>query len=337
MTDIVTQLLIQNIPNNSKRVRDGHKFNCPMCVQMGEPRPDTKMRGGLKLNFDGFVYNCFNCKFSTGYSSGLKPTKKCISLLKTLGADINQIPIDIRLGTNTRYKKQDIKIPEKFGKAKFPGELYSIVDLITAGFTEPNFDKVVEFMANETPFLMANKSICWSPTTLHDMNCRFIMPFYYKSDLVGWTARYFEKTPPSSKPKYMMNRPDNYMYNMDILDGTAENILVVEGPTDAQAINGVAMLTNTINDVEAEILRRSGKNVIIIPDMETTGSKLVQSAAKYGFQVSFPIWPKSVKDCSDAVKAYGRLYTLTSIYENIHSGSPIELETKFKTQLMMRT
>jgi len=35
-------------------------MNCPMFVQNGQPRPDTKHRGGLKFEHDKIGYHCFN-------------------------------------------------------------------------------------------------------------------------------------------------------------------------------------------------------------------------------------------------------------------------------------
>lgn len=336
MTDIVTALLLQHIPAKSKRVRDGHKFNCPMCVKMGEPRPDTKQRGGLKLTFDGFVFNCFNCKFATGYSEGSRPTKKCIEFLKAIGADVTQIPIEIRLKTASHFTKKEVVVPTEFAKAKFPGELYPITALIESGFTDEHFDKLIAFMVEEYPFLLNDENILWSPSTVHDMNKRFTLPFYFGEELVGWTSRYYEKKPPEGVPKYMMNRPDNYIFDMNRLKGNTNQILVLEGPTDAKSISGVAMMTNTINDVEAELLRRSGKDIIIVPDMEETGLRLVKDAAKYGFYVSFPNWPKGIKDCTEAVNKMGKLYTLFTIYNSISRGSETEMEARFKASLMLR-
>ena len=33
--------------------------NCPMCIENGESRPDTKGRGGFLFEENKFRYNCF--------------------------------------------------------------------------------------------------------------------------------------------------------------------------------------------------------------------------------------------------------------------------------------
>ena len=337
MTDVVTQLLLKHLPTSSKKNRNGFKFNCPMCIKQGEARNDTKMRGGLKIEPLGFVYNCFNCKFSTGYTEGNRPNKKCLDFLKTLGADISEIPIEIRFGNNTVRKRIIPEIPSTYPMVKLPQGSKPIIDLIQSGFCDPEFNKVVEYISSEVPFLLLDGQVMWSPDTKLQMNKRFILPFYWNGKVVGWTSRYYEKKPPAGIAKYMMERPENYIYNMDKLNDKADTVIAVEGPTDAKAIGGVALMTNTMNEVEAEILIKSRKKVIIIPDMENTGLRLVQDAGKYGFSVSLPKWPKDIKDCAQSVKECGRLYTLYTIYNSIYTGTSIELETRFKTANIMRT
>lgn len=337
MTDAVTQLLHQHIPGGAKKTRNGFKFNCPMCQTQGELRNDTKMRGGLKFEPYGFVYNCFNCKFSTGYTEGNRPSKKCLNFLKVLGANINLIPIEIRFGNNSTIQRKQIEIPNTYPSVKLPYDSKPIIDLIHQGFSDPEFNKVVEYITMEVPYLLFDRQVMWSPDSRLQMNKRFTLPFYHNGKVVGYTSRYYEKSPQGGIAKYMMERPENYIYNMDILKEDTESVIAVEGPTDALSVNGIALLTNSLNEIEAEILIKSRKKVIIVPDMEDTGIRLVRDAGKYGFFVSLPKWPKGVKDCAEAVKTCGKLYTLYTIYNSIYSGSSIDLETRFKTTNIMRT
>jgi hypothetical protein len=56
-----------------------------------------------------------------------------------------------------------------------------------------------------------------------------------------------------------------------------------------------------------------GREVIVVPDKDRPGAKLVRAAIKNGWSASLPPWEDDVKDVADAVKRYGRLYTLTTI------------------------
>ena len=51
------------LPINAKVSPSGwHTLNCPMCVHNGQPRPDSRRRGGFNFpNSDSVVFHCFNC------------------------------------------------------------------------------------------------------------------------------------------------------------------------------------------------------------------------------------------------------------------------------------
>jgi hypothetical protein len=55
------------------------------------------------------------------------------------------------------------------------------------------------------------------------------------------------------------------------------------------------------------------KEVIVVPDRDRPGSKLLKFAIDNGWGASLPPWGDDVKDVADAVKKYGRIYTLFTI------------------------
>jgi hypothetical protein len=75
---LVTEIFKEHLPHRLKQTPSGWaSFNAACCHHRGHSH-DDRQRGGVKFG-EGFVYNCFNCKFSTGYSEGNKITKKCMS------------------------------------------------------------------------------------------------------------------------------------------------------------------------------------------------------------------------------------------------------------------
>jgi len=55
----------------------------------------------------------------------------------------------------------------------------------------------------------------------------------------------------------------------------------------------------------------------------------VNTAVKRGWAVSFPEWEDDIKDASDAVERYGRLFTVRSILESVEtSGTKIKILAK---------
>jgi DNA primase len=86
------------------------------------------------------------------------------------------------------------------------------------------------------------------------------------------------------------------------------------------AIDGVAVLSNECSEVQADIIESLGKEVIVVPDTDKSGSKLVDQALEYGWAVSYPVWQKDYKDVSDAVKELGKLFVLKSILDAKETG-----------------
>ena len=86
-----------------------------------------------------------------------------------------------------------------------------------------------------------------------------------------------------------------------------------EGPVDAIHIDGCAILGSEISEQQSMLLNRLGKDIIVVPDRDKAGSKLVERAIELGYQVSMPDWSQDICDIGDAVSKYGRLYTLHSI------------------------
>jgi len=64
-------------------------FNAPCCHHRGH-RADTRKRAGIMLS-EGIVYNCFNCKFSTGWKPGSTLSPKFKTLCQWLGASSDTI------------------------------------------------------------------------------------------------------------------------------------------------------------------------------------------------------------------------------------------------------
>ena len=59
----------------------------------------------------------------------------------------------------------------------------------------------------------------------------------------------------------------------------------------------------------------------MLPDRDQAGIKLAEQALEFGWSVSFPEWGEDIKDVNDAVKKYGRIYTLWSIIDSKESNS----------------
>ena len=98
---------------------------------------------------------------------------------------------------------------------------------------------------------------------------------------------------------------------------------------DAISISGVSILGSEVNDIQRELIEGLNRQIIVVPDRDRPGEKLINQAIEFGWSVAFPEWEEGVKDVSDAVDKYGKLYTLWSIINSAHT-------SKIKIELMRK-
>ena len=136
----------------------------------------------------------------------------------------------------------------------------------------------------------------------------------------------FEK---SEKVKYVTEAQPGYVFNMDAQDWSRKFVLVTEGPYDAITISGVSILGSEINDLQREQIESLNRQIIVVPDRDAPGEKLINQAIEFGWSVAFPEWEKDVTDTADAVKKYGRLFAIKSILDSTETNKlKIDLKRK---------
>ena len=308
-------------------------FNAPCCVHNGET-PDIRGRGGLVTNPNGSVsYHCFNCNFKANYTPGRHLNYKFRKLLSWLGASENEVkrlvidairvkdlvaPEDIA----EEEKEEVVIVPRALPEsAKSFTELETFYSIGDAASVPTELLEVMTYASTRAN--LDRYEFYWSPDTEHNFHKRVIVPFYWKGQLIGGTGRAIES---HIKPKYYNEYDGNYVFNTDRQTPEKKFVIVCEGPFDAMAIDGVAILSAECNETQADIIDSLGKEVIVVPDFDVTqrksfgpkkwsGATLINQAIEYGWSVSFPIWAETCKDVSEAVEKYGKLFVLKSIIE----------------------
>ena len=92
-------------------------------------------------------------------------------------------------------------------------------------------------------------------------------------------------------------------------------VIVTEGLFDAMCIGGVGIMNNRRSETQAQIIDTLAREIILVPDKDKAGQRLIDDALEYGWAVSFPEWENDTKDVNDAVVRYGKLFTLKSIID----------------------
>ena len=190
------------------------------------------------------------------------------------------------------------------------------------GGIDKDLFKVLEYIAARK-LNLNDYDFYWTPEAGY--RDRLIIPFYYREKVVGYTARKVVE----SKVKYLSEQQPGYVFNIDEQTDDRKYVVAVEGPIDAIAIDGVALLGSEIKEQQTALLNSLGKHVIVVPDRDEAGQKLVYDAMEAGWSVSMPDWSQDIGDANDAVRKYGRLHTLYSIVKNAE-------ESQLKIKLRMK-
>jgi Toprim-like len=333
--DAVNQLLPAKRKHNSSS--GWTSFNAVCCQHNGES-PDTRGRGGIISNANGSVsYACFNCNFKANYTPGRHLTYKFRKLLSWLGASDNEVK---RLVIDA-IRVKDLVAPETvqeeqqevvFKPRPLPEDCVSFAQWRTFLALQNEDDPVHPQFVKAFNYIYERKidfdkyEFYTTESPAYNLHKRIIIPFYWKNSVIGYTARTFDDT---VKPKYHSQYEPNYVFNVDTQTPDRKFVIVVEGPFDAMAIDGVAILGNEVSEVQADIIDSLGREVIVVPDNDRAGRSLVDQATEYGWSVSFPVWHEDCKDVNEAVIKYGRLFVLKAIIAGKES-SKLKIELKKK-------
>jgi hypothetical protein len=270
---------------------------------------------------DAFTYHCFNCGFKAGWSPGKLLSTNTKKLFSWLGMPETEIQ---KLGLAALKEQEDIpkaKKPVNFELPEIP--------------LPPNCEKFVNVQGSDPDFIAAVEYVLtrgmsldwydwmWSPE--QGYRDRVIIPFYHDGKIVGYTGRKITE----GKPKYLTHSSAGYIFNLDSQNHRRRYVIVVEGQFDAIAIDGCAIMHNEPNETQIMRLNALAREVIVVPDRDQAGSKMLKAAIDNGWSASMPPWADDVKDVADAVKKYGRLYVLTTI---LH----YKENNQIKIQLMKR-
>jgi hypothetical protein len=306
------QAALQNLlPPNRKLTSGGWvSFNAVCCHHRGD-RPDTKKRGGVLFTDEGFTYHCFNCGFKAGWSPGKLLSSNTKLLFKWCGlgdTDISKLGlITLKFKDNLPQVKKPL-VFELLEKPLPEGTLPIMEWINTAYLPDISEDigKVVEYILSRG---MTLDWYNWHWSAAPGFRDRVIIPFYDKGRIVGYTGRKIK----DGKPKYLTDSQSGYVFNMDRQTYDRAYVIVTEGQFDAIAVDGVAIMTNEPNETQCARINALGKQVIVVPDKDKPGAKLVKAALENGWSVSLPPWEDHIKDAAKAAEVYGRLYTLTTI------------------------
>ena len=320
---IVAETVLTYIPPKRKKTPSGWiSFNAPCCQHNGQS-VDTRQRGGIIQEGENISYHCFNCGFKASWQPGRNISYKFRNLLTWLNAPddlINKLALQVmQENEGIQIKKNIVELP-KFDTVDLPDNSIKIADI-------DDFDShslaVLEYIASRS-LSIYDTDYYWSSSLGY--RDRLIVPFYFQREIVGWTARTII---PNKTPKYLSEQQPGFVFNLDEQHPKKVFVIVCEGPLDAIHIDGVALLGSEIKDQQAMLINRLNKDVIVVPDRDEAGSKLVEEAIDLGWGVSMPDWGEGINDIGEAVNKHGRLYALHKVVSAVET-SPLKIRLKEK-------
>lgn len=309
------------IPPRAKNNPSGWtSFNAPCCQHRGHS-PDTRKRAGIRFDGNGVVYNCFNCKFTTGWQPGSPFGEKMKSLARWLGAGedfIKEIVFEALKTEGEEYQPEQLQTNIDFEDKPLPEDTRPLRDWLESNslsniVISENIVSVIDYIISRG-FDPLSHDFYWSPSSGYEK--RVIIPFRWFGRIVGNTARKVT----DGKPKYLSDQHAHFVFNFDRQKENQKYIIVCEGPFDALATDGVALLTNGITDQQARIINSLDAEVIVVPDQDQAGIELIKKSIHYNWSVAFPNWEDDVKDCAEAVQRYGKLFVIMDAIKSRQQG-----------------
>jgi hypothetical protein len=314
--------VISFLPAKRKQTASGWiSFNAPCCIHRGDTQ-DRRQRGGIKPSADGsFSFHCFNCGYTASFVLGRTLTFKARRLLEWMNVPREEIE-RINLESLKQRSIEGLLSERKAVSDQLQGIEFEDRDL--PADTQPLTELAVEYLHN--------RSIPLDYPFLYKTMPRpgVVIPFTYDNQVVGHTTRFLD----DRTPRYIQDIQPGYVFGTDLQRDTWQSVLVMEGVFDALSVNGLAVLHAEINDAQVRLIRSLGREVIVVPDQDEAGMRLVDRAVELGWAVSMPEWPAGVKDVNDAVIRMGRLGTLLIIMQSRET-SKIKIELR-KKQLVKR-
>lgn len=303
------------------------------CAVCGDGSRTKGPRGNWLFNGEMMFYNCYNC----GIDGTFDPNRE-YPFSKRMWAIFKSYDIPLRdvYGLIKHEKGKEAKIvkpqPLKFETIELPDHFYRLVD---GDESDPVVQRALTHLIEKrridpyssTFFLSTGATNSSSPKNQSLARAyynRLIIPAYVEDNLIGYEGMALG----SQGTKYL-REGHNLIHGYNNIYSQPANVplFVFEGYWDAYHFNGVAVLTNKLTNKQIELLDRSPRSKVIIPDRMNTHHALAETALELDWGVSLPSI-RPYKDVSEAIEHMGTLYVQKSAMENIKYGNIAKISMK---------
>lgn len=324
---IIIDTITAYLPTKRKHTSGGWISVNAVCCDHNGTSKDTRGRGGILINH-AISWHCFNCGFKTSWKPGRHLSGKFIKLLKWLNVpddDITQCRLEALKIQETEFSEDGNLLLPTFTEFKIPKE-WVLLRHAPYGYDE-NIDAIFDYLFSR------NIEFNWYNWYYNpEEPNKLIIPCYHEHRCIGYNARSID----GSSPKYLNKTQQGYLFNIDKQHYDRKFVIVCEGILDAICVDGVAVLHGVVSKSQKRTINMLQRDVIVVPDRDESGKKLVAQAIENEWYVSMPDWEPGIKDITDAVSKIGRLATLHRILTNVERTS-LKIKLKERSWFKQRT
>ncbi len=304
----------------------GNGWNRVYCAVCGDGSRTKGPRGGWFFDVDVCFYHCFNCGVDGSFdphreyacSKNMRDIFEKFNVPKTEYSDIIYSKKLNKENNNKIEKKENIiktlDIPNHFYKLSEA----KVDNVIAINAKEYLISRNVE--PDSYPFFLstgisdsANPKEVIAAKLLRN---RIIIPSFKGPSMVYYQARSLDVD--SKIPYINADTPKgNIIYGFDkLFINQNAPLFITEGFFDAYHLQGVAVLENSMTTAQIDIIERSPRPKVVVPDSKGDSKKLAEQAINQGWGISIPEIG-NCKDIDEAIKKYGKLYVLDSVMKTI--------------------
>jgi hypothetical protein len=302
-----------------------NKIYCEVC---GDGEGRTKgPRGGWLFNNEQAFYHCFNCNCNGSFDPEREfPYGKDMwKILTSFGIPKEEhqaIAYKNRLKDDKAFVKP-VKKEAHVDIIKVPDHFYKLSEatpenIIAAKARTFLWDKK-RILPTDYEFYLTTGISKEGPRELaiaKSLLNKIIIPYFKDGKMIYYQARGIDKKIyiNASAPRTAI------IYGYDKLHREIRRpLFITEGFWDAFHLDGVAVLENNMTSNQIEILSKSPRRKIVVPDRKDDTKKLASQAIELGWEVALPEIG-GCDDVTDAILKYGKIYVLNSTMAHIFGG-----------------
>lgn len=333
--DTIEDLIRSSIPLTHGKTSQGwEKVFCEVC---GDGSRTKGPRGGWILEGNRAIYHCFNCGISGSFDSDReyaysKNMRAILSAFKIPEDQHKKIANKKFFSKESPISKKQ-SISNEINYIEIPSHFYKLCD---AKNDDVIAEKAKSYLLSrkinpESYDFYLSSGIVNSGNPREEaiaksLRNRLIIPAYKNGKMIYWQARLLDTSKKEEKYLSPQLPKSKVIYGYDRLFTDSDKpLFITEGFFDSHLLNGIAVLGNELSKFQIDLINKSNRRKIVVPDRKINksktdnGKKLASQALSLGWEISLPDFGECT-DVNSAIIKYGKIYVMNSINQKISSG-----------------